>query len=224
MADASLANPGAVFERCADMGSAFLEQVRAQVTAPGQRKQLRRWGISAAAALVGRSTQSLRQLEASGDPWLDQLGAVSRDTNGKRLYTLEQINAYRDHFGTRERRPPRSRPIRCAVTNFKGGAGKTTTAVHLVQKCALEGLKVLAIDLDPQASFTRPTAPDAATLRERGFAAWLSSIQDPFYAAARIVCSAQTRRKTCSTPPLASSNDLSARAYASPEPRGCSIS
>jgi hypothetical protein len=40
------------------------------------------------------------------------------------------------------------------VINFKGGSGKTTTAAHLAQKCALDGYRVLAIDLDPQASLS----------------------------------------------------------------------
>src|SRR5690606_19393631 len=41
-----------------------------------------------------------------------------------------------------------------AVTNFKGGSGKTTTSVHLAQYLALQGYRVLAIDLDPQASLS----------------------------------------------------------------------
>ena len=36
----------------------------------------------------------------------------------------------------------------------KGGSGKTTTAAHLAQKLALDGYRVLAIDLDPQASLS----------------------------------------------------------------------
>ncbi len=38
--------------------------------------------------------------------------------------------------------------------NFKGGSGKTTTAAHLAQYLALRGYRVLAIDLDPQASLS----------------------------------------------------------------------
>jgi len=38
--------------------------------------------------------------------------------------------------------------------NFKGGSGKTTTAAHLSQYLALHGYRVLAIDLDPQASLS----------------------------------------------------------------------
>jgi chromosome partitioning protein len=41
-----------------------------------------------------------------------------------------------------------------AVTNFKGGSGKTTTAAHLAQGLALKGYRVLAVDLDPQASLS----------------------------------------------------------------------
>ena len=40
------------------------------------------------------------------------------------------------------------------VMNFKGGSGKTTTSAHLAQHLALHGYRVLAIDLDPQASLT----------------------------------------------------------------------
>jgi chromosome partitioning protein len=38
--------------------------------------------------------------------------------------------------------------------NFKGGSGKTTTSAHLAQFLALRGYRVLAIDLDPQASLS----------------------------------------------------------------------
>lgn len=140
---------GAILLECSVRTSDFLEKVRDAAVAPSARKELRTWGIADAAAMVGKSENTLRNSEER----FPELAPL-RTTNGRRLYSLTLINRYRDVLKTRYVRPEGSTPIVCAVTNFKGGAGKTTTAIHLAQRAALDGFRVLVIDLDAQASLT----------------------------------------------------------------------
>src|SRR5690606_3909039 len=83
--------------------------------------------------------------------------------SGRRSYTAEQmleLRQYLDQHGRSESRmyvPYRRGGEKLqvvAVVNFKGGSGKTTTAAHLAQHLALTGHRVLAVDLDPQASLS----------------------------------------------------------------------
>ena len=86
----------------------------------------------------------------------------SETTGGAKWFTLDEVHKLRAHFGTTGSKAKEYLPYRpqglpakmVAVANFKGGVGKTSTAAHLAMSAALDGYKVLVIDLDSQASMT----------------------------------------------------------------------
>nr|WP_041545883.1 MULTISPECIES: plasmid partitioning protein RepA [Chelativorans] len=143
-----------LIEADADVLSSQLQQLRARAFPPTAQKELRRFMAGEAARLIGISDAYLRTLVLDG-----VIPEAKKDSAGRRLYTLEQIHAIRDHLGRNKRDYVRRRTGGehlqvIAVTNFKGGSGKTTTSAHLVQYFALRGYRVLAVDLDPQASLS----------------------------------------------------------------------
>src|SRR5215217_7502479 len=134
--------------------SSQLQTLRAKLYPPEARKQLRRFTSGEAARLIGVTDSYLRHLALGGEGPEPEKNAA-----GRRAYSLEQIHEIRRVLAKAKPAylPTRDGPDRLqiiAVTNFKGGSGKTTTAAHLAQYFALRGYRVLAVDLDPQASLS----------------------------------------------------------------------
>ncbi|MER9775626.1 plasmid partitioning protein RepA [Mesorhizobium sp. M0220] len=125
---------------------------------PHAKKNLRSFSLAEVATYLGVSQSHLKKLHLEGK------GPVPEtSTSGRRSYTAEQmleLRQYLDQYGRSDARMyvPHRRPGEklqiLAVVNFKGGSGKTTTAAHLAQYLALTGHRVLAVDLDPQASLS----------------------------------------------------------------------
>jgi chromosome partitioning protein len=134
-----------------------LQAHRLKLFPPSAQKPLRAFGIAEAAKFLGVSAGYLKNLSLEGK------GPVpSVKGSGRRFYTAEQIAELRTYLDENGRASRLHMPQRrgtehlqiIAVVNFKGGSCKTTTATHLAEHLALRGYRVLAIDLDPQASLT----------------------------------------------------------------------
>jgi len=134
-----------------------LQQHRAQLFPPNASKEMRKFAAGEVADLLGVKDSYLRKLHLDGKaPEVEMRG------NGRRYYTSEDIQALREQLEKGAKVSGTYMPGRgdgdhlqvITVINFKGGSGKTTTAAHLAQKAALDGYRVLAIDLDPQASLS----------------------------------------------------------------------
>lgn len=147
----------AVIRQHAEWLSAQLHAQRESLFPPDANKSMRKFTSGEAASLLGVNDSYLRKLH------LDGKGPTPETTPGsRRLYSAEDMLALRVLLEKTARKPGDYLPGRrkgdhlqiIGVMNFKGGSGKTTTSAHLAQRLALTGYRILAIDLDPQASMT----------------------------------------------------------------------
>ena len=131
-----------------------LQTLSQRLFPPEAKKQLRRFSSAEAAKLIGISDSYIRQLANQ-----DKSPIPEKTSSGRRTFSLDEVHGLRRYLADSKpsyipRRSNSEHLQTIAVTNFKGGSGKTTTAVHLVQHLALRGYRALAIDLDPQASLS----------------------------------------------------------------------
>lgn len=141
-------------EADADLLSAQLKELRLRAFPPSSLKELRKFSSGEAAKLIGVTDAYIRHLSLVGDA-----PEAEKTARGRRLFSLEQVHEIRrtlaktkQSYSANRREGEHLQVI--AVTNFKGGSGKTTTAAHVAQYFAMKGYRTLAIDLDPQASLS----------------------------------------------------------------------
>ncbi len=128
-----------------------------QVYAPDHRKNLRLFSATETADLLGVTGQFLRKCHSEGS-----LAEPAIIKNGRRFYSGDEVLRIRQLLEAGSRTPGKYLPGRrgndklqvIQLMNFKGGSAKSTSAIHLCHYLALNGYRVLAVDLDPQGSLT----------------------------------------------------------------------
>lgn len=135
-----------------------LNILRMEQFPPNAKKGLRSFSLAEVAYFLGVTQSNIKKLHLAGEG-----PKPETSSSGRRFYSAPQILELRKLLADRAKGGPKKYDPRRAdgdtlqvisVVNFKGGSGKTTTASHLAQFLALTGHRVLAIDLDPQASLS----------------------------------------------------------------------
>ena len=134
----------------AEQAGDILARAREAALAPGTAKVLRKFNLKEVAELLGVSAKTITRAVQR-----NEVPTGERVRGNRLLFKLEEIHEIRDRLELKPGRDPSTdKAVVVAIANFKGGVGKTSTAIHLGQYFALRGYRVLMIDLDAQASLT----------------------------------------------------------------------
>lgn len=143
-----LANPSEYFDQKNDEGNVAIAARRAKNRQKNQTvdRPEKTWKAIEAAQMIGMSKGWLRDKDPD----------VPKNEQGHGIWTLDRINELRVLAGTMQsfERPSGAEPFTFAFSKLKGGVGNTTAAAHFTHYCAMMGLKVLAVDFDPQSTLT----------------------------------------------------------------------
>jgi chromosome partitioning protein len=133
--------------------------IREDTFAPETAKSLRRFSSWEVSELILRVHPRTFTNKLRTEPDMPS-GEVEGGKSGMRWFNIDEINQIRSLWREKGKltrqpvRPRNKRAIRVASANFKGGSGKSTTALHFAHAAALDGYRVLVVDFDPQATLS----------------------------------------------------------------------
>lgn len=128
----------------------MMGKVRDNMLAPYPAKEPPLFSTTSLAALCGIDRARLNYVISKGE--LPQ--GRTTGSGRARQFTLEEARQWILAEAKPSTRPKGTPGFSVVAANFKGGSTKTTTVMSLAQGLTLRGHRVLAVDLDPQASLT----------------------------------------------------------------------
>jgi chromosome partitioning protein len=137
-------------EQVGARASSTLQQAREKIQRPDQRKYPPRFSTAKLGSIVGLDRSQVQTRLSSGSGELPS-GLMLRR---RRSFSLEDLQLWARHYRHSFMRPTAVPAFVLALAHFKGGSGKTTSAVSIAHGLSRLGHKGLVIDTDPQGSMT----------------------------------------------------------------------
>lgn len=133
--------------RMAEDAGAVIKQVRSRIMNPEPRKTPPIFTLKEVADMCGMTGPQLRARSKGA-----LAAGILKD--GQKILTLKETQEIIKSLNIFPKRPEGVKGKIITVGSYKGGVGKTTTAVTLAHGLSLRGFKVLLLDLDGQGSAT----------------------------------------------------------------------